>query len=150
MVSVPTDGTGADLIFTAAGAGCGYDALIVVSVAVLPFEPPPQVAAGEVLGAMLRARDLESRAVVEEFSTKAGHPAIGIRRIRRAAPEENGWRAVNTGQAQALVIFGEAGALGVVTGACRNPGDLDATAARVAGIVARMTVRATTTTGVVG
>ena len=70
---------------------------------------------------MLRARDRGDRAVVEEFQTAAGHPAIGIRRIRPGAPRENGRLAVNTGQAQVLVVYREAGALGVVSGACRNP-----------------------------
>ncbi|HEY5018625.1 MAG TPA: hypothetical protein VII59_17795 [Streptosporangiaceae bacterium] len=142
LVRVPAARTGADLLFTAADTRNGGDATIVVSVTVLPFALPPEVSAGEALAAMLRARDRGDRAVVEEFSTAAGHPAIGIRRIRPGAPRENGRLAVNTGQAQVLVIYREAGALGVVSGACRNPRDLNATAALVAGLVARMTVTA--------
>ena len=146
LVRVPAAGTGADLLFTAAGAadpaGDGGGAAIVVSITVLPFELPPEVAAGEALGAMVRGRDRGDRAVVEEFRTTAGHPAIGIRRIRRGAPRADGRRAVSTGQAQALVVYRAAGALGVVTGACRHPADLNATAALVAGLVARMTVTA--------
>jgi hypothetical protein len=148
LVRVPAAGTGADLLFTAAGmagpadARDGGGAAIVVSITVLPFELPPEVAAGEALGAMVRARGRGDRAVVEEFRTSAGHPAIGIRRIRRRAPRGDGRRAVSTGQAQALVVYRAAGALGVVTGACRNPADLNATAALVAGLVARMTVTA--------
>jgi hypothetical protein len=149
LIRAPAAGTGADLLFTAAGvagpAGDGGGAEIVVSITVLPFELPPEVAAGEALGTMVRARgrgDRAGRAVVEEFQTAAGHPAIGIRRIRRGAPREDGRRAVSTGQAQALVVYRAAGALGVVTGACRNPADLNATAALVAGLVARMTVTA--------
>lgn len=83
--------------------------------------------------------------MVEEFQTSAGHPAIGIRRIRPGAPRENGRLAVNTGQAQVLVVYREARALGVVSGACRDPRDLNATAALVAGLVARMTVTAAAT-----
>ena len=142
MVRVPAAGTGADLLFTATDARNGGDATIVVSVTVLPFALPPEVAASEALAAMLRARDRGDRAVVEEFQTAAGHPAIGIRRIRPGAPRENGRLAVNTGQAQVLVVYREAGALGVVSGACRHPRDLNATAALVAGLVARMTVTA--------
>jgi hypothetical protein len=152
LVRVPAAGTGADLLFTADGvadpAGDGGGAAIVVSITVLPFELPPEVAAGEALGAMVRARDRggradrAGRAVVEEFRTTAGHPAIGIRRIRRGAPRENERRAVSTGQAQVLVVYRAAGALGVVSGACRNPADLNATAVLVAGLVARMTVTA--------
>jgi hypothetical protein len=41
-----------------------------------------------------------------------------------------------------LVVYREVGALGVVSGACRSPRDLNATAALVAGLVARMTVTA--------
>jgi hypothetical protein len=142
MVRVPAAGTGADLLFTAADAREGGDAGIVVSITVLPFELPPEVPAGEALGAMLRARDRGNRAVVEEFQTAAGHPAIGIRRIRRGAPRGDGRRSVSTGQAQVLVVYRAAGAIGVVSGACRNPADLNATAALVAGLVARMTVTA--------
>ena len=140
MVRVAAAGTGADLLFTATDARNGGDATIVVSVTVLPFALPPGISAREALAAMLRARDRGDRAVVEEFQTVAGHPAIGIRRIRPGAPRENGRLAVNTGQAQVLVVYREAGALGVVSGACRSPRDLNATAALVTGLVARMTV----------
>ena len=143
LIRVPAAGTGADLLFTAAGdAGRAGDggAAIVVSITVLPFQLPPEVAPGDALGAMVRTRDRGDRAVVEEFRTAAGHPAIGIRRVRRGAPREDGRRAVSTGQAQALVVYRAVGALGVVTGACRSPADLNATAALVAGLVARMTV----------
>jgi hypothetical protein len=146
MVRVPAAGTGADLLFTAAGTQ--GRAAIVVSVSVLPFALPAEVAAGDALGAMLRARDRGDRAVVEEFRTAAGHAAIGIRRIRRGAPADNGRLAFNTGQAQVLVVYRAAGALGVVSGACRHPGDLNATATLVAGLVARMTVTAGAAPGV--
>jgi hypothetical protein len=142
MVRVAAAGTGADLLFTATDARNGGDATIVVSVTVLPFALPPGISASEALAAMLRARDRGDRAVAEEFETAAGHPAIGIRRIRPGAPRENGRLAVNTGQAQVLVVYREAGALGVVSGACRSPRDLNATAVLVAGLVARMTVTA--------
>jgi hypothetical protein len=140
MVRVAAAGTGADLLFTATDARNGGDATIVVSVTVLPFALPTGISAREALAAMLRARDRGDRAVVEEFQTVAGHPAIGIRRIRPGAPRENGRLAVNTGQAQVLVVYREAGALGVVSGACRSPRDLNATAALVTGLVARMMV----------
>jgi len=142
LVRVPAAGTGADLLFTAADGRNGGDATIVVSVTVLPFALPPGVTAAEALAAMLRERDRGDRAVVEEFQTAAGHPAIGIRRIRPGAPRENGQLAVSTGQAQVLVVYCAAGALGVVSGACRSPRDVNATAALVAGLVARMTVTA--------
>jgi hypothetical protein len=140
MVRVPAAGTGADLLFAAADTRNGGAAAIVVSITVLPFELPPDVAAGEVVGSMLRARDRGDCAFVEEFSTRTGHYAVGIRRIRRGAPADNGGRAVHTGQAQVLVVYRELGALGVISGACRNPADLKATAILVAGLVARMTV----------
>jgi hypothetical protein len=142
LVRVPAAGTGADLLFTAADTRNGGDPAIVVSVTVLPFAVPPGVTAGEALAAMLRERDRGDRAVVEEFQTAAGHPAIGIRRIRPGTPKENGRLSVNTGQAQVLVVYCAAGALGVVSGACRHPRDLNATAALVAGLVARMRVTA--------
>jgi len=138
LVRVPAAETGADLLFTAADTRNGGRATIVVSVTVLPFALPPGVTAAEALAAMLRERDRGDRAVVEEFQTAAGHPAIGIRRIRPGTPRENGRLAANTGQAQVLVVYHEPGALGVVSGACRDPRDLNATAALVAGLVARM------------
>jgi hypothetical protein len=146
MVAVPAAGTGADLLFTAAGGGLGGGAAIVVSITVLPFALPPGVAADDALGAMLRARDRGDRAAVEAFRTPAGHPAIGIRRVRRGAAAGNGRLPRITGQAQVLVVYPEAAALGVVSGACRHPGDLSATAGLVAGLVARMTVRAAAAT----
>ena len=90
MVRVAAAGTGADLLFTATDARNGGDATIVVSVTVLPFALPLGISASEALAAMLRARDRGDRAVVEEFQTVSGHPAIGIRRIRPGAPRENG------------------------------------------------------------
>ena len=142
LVRVAAAGTGADLLFTATDAGNGRDAMIVVSVSVLPFTLPTGISADQALAAMVRARDRGDRAVVEEFQTAAGHPAIGIRRIRPGAPREDGRLAVNTGQAQVLVVYPETGAIGVVSGACRRPGDLNATASLVAGLVARMRVTA--------
>ena len=98
MVRVPAAGTGADLLFTATDARNGGDATIVVSITVLPFALPPGISASEALAAMLRARDRGDRAVVEEFQTAAGHPAIGIRRIRAGAPRENGRRRSTPGR----------------------------------------------------
>ena len=139
LVSLPADGSGADLIFAVAGTRDGRDAVVVVSITVTPFDPPPGVAAHEVLAAMLRSRAPEKSGLVEEFTTPAGCPAVGI---RRAATQEIGGRPVTSGQAQALVVYREPGALGVVSGACRRAADLDTTAVLVAGIAARMTVTA--------
>jgi hypothetical protein len=142
MVGLPADGSGADLVFTVAGARDGRDDFIVVSITVVPFDPPSRVAAHEVLAAMIRSRAPEKSALVEEFTTPAGCPAVGI---RRAATQEIGGRPVTSGQAQALVVYREPGALGVVSGACRHAADLDTTAVLVAGIAARMTVTAAAT-----
>ena len=49
---------------------------------------------------------------------------------------------MTTGQAQALVVFPGAGALGVVSAVCPDPADLDRAAALVTEIAARMTVTA--------
>ena len=170
MVRVSAAGTGADLLFTAAG----------VAEWPRPERPAGDGPAGEARatpGAATRrswcrspccrsncrrsrrrarrsapwsaggAGDRGDRAVVEEFRTTAGHPAIGIRRIRRGAPREDGRRVFSTGQAQVLVVYRAAGALVVVSGACRRPADLNATAALVAGLVARMTVTAAAPVG---
>jgi hypothetical protein len=43
-------------------------------------------------------------------------------------------------KAQALVIYPEPGALGIISGICLSPDDLDPLAVLVAGIAARMTI----------
>jgi hypothetical protein len=65
-----------------------------------------------------------------------------MRATRPATSPAVAFRSRGLRQAQVLVVYREVGALGVVSGACRNPRDLNATAGLVAGLVARMTVTA--------
>ena len=141
MVSLDADGGWA--------AWSGFDfaadgerkSVVLVAIAVTPFAPAPGVAPAEVIKAMLRARDPAGAAVIEELSTADGNPAL---RVRCAVTEQRSGRSVTTGQAQALVVFPGAGALGVVSAVCPDAADLDRAAGLVAGIAARLTVTAVT------
>jgi hypothetical protein len=158
MISLPTDGQWAAWLGLASApqdasqdgsedaAKGGRDAAILVSITVTAFDPPPRVPPGEVLAAMLRARHPDgsapnASALIEEFSTPDGNPAVGLRLI---STQEIRGQAVTTGQAQALVVFAGCGALAVVSGVCLHPDDLDRAAVLVAGIAARITVTAAT------
>jgi hypothetical protein len=74
---------------------------------------------------------------IEPFATASGSPAVGIRRVVTKRTEG---REVTTGQAQALVVYPGPGALGVVSGICLDPADLERAAALVTAIAAGMTV----------
>jgi hypothetical protein len=141
MVCLDTDGEWAAW----SGFDCATDgerkSVVLVAIAVTPFAPAPGVAPAEVLKAMLRARDPAGAAVIEELSTPDGNPAL---RVRCAVTEQRNGRPVTTGQAQALVVFPGAGALGVVSAVCLDVADLERAAGLVAGIAARMTVTAAT------
>ena len=115
----------------------GRSALVLVSVTVTAYTPPPGASGAAALAALLRAQHPEGSALVEEFTTASGSPAVSIRRV---ATKRAGGRDVTTGQAQALVIYPGPGALGVVSGICPDPADLERAAALVTGIAAGMTV----------
>ena len=128
-------------------AWCGVDrsaagkreSVVLVSIAVAAFQPSPGAAPGDMLKAALRSRHPAGAGIAEEFAAADGNPAVQVRCM--VTQRLNG-RSVTTGQAQALVVFPGAGALGVVSGVCPDPADLDHAAALVAGIAARMTVTA--------
>jgi hypothetical protein len=141
MVSLDADGGWA--------AWSGFDfaadgerkSVVLVAIAVTPFNPAPGAAAGEVLRAMLRARHPAGAAAIEELSTADGNPAL---RTRCTVTEQRDGRPVTTGQAQAFVVFPGAGALGVVSAVCPDAADLDRAAGLVADIATWMTVTAAT------
>lgn len=139
MISVSDDVDGAAWTGVWSAPADGRNAIVLVSIAVTAFDPPPAGAAGEVLAARLRARHPEGRMLIEEFAAHDGNPALGMRQT--VTQRVNG-RDVTTGQAQALVIYAKAHALGVVTGVAVHPDDLDQAAALVTGIAAQMTVTA--------
>jgi len=141
MVSLVADGEWAAWSGLVCAAEGDRSAVVLVSIAVTPFCPAPGVVPAEVIKATLRARDPEGEAVIEDFSTADGLPAV---RVRSAVTQCVNGREVTTGQAQALVVYPGAGALGVVSGVCLNPADLDRAGVLVAGIAARMTVTAAT------
>jgi hypothetical protein len=113
----------------------GRNAVVLVSITVTAFHP--RLNPGESLAASLRARDADGSALIEQFTTPGGNPAV---RIRRTVTQQVNGRDVTTGQAQALVAYPGFGALGVVSGVALDPGDLDRAAVLVTGIAAEMTI----------
>jgi len=111
----------------------GRSALVLVSITVTAYTPPPGASGAEALAARLRANGAD----VEEFVTSGGSPAVGTRRV---VTRRTGGRDVTTGQAQALVVYPGPRALGVVSGVCPDPGDLEQAAALVTAVAAGMTV----------
>jgi hypothetical protein len=140
MVSLSPDGEWAAWCGVACTPDGGRTAVVLVSIAVTPCAPPAGVAVGEFLTAALRARHPASAGVVAEFATADGNPAV---RVSGTVIQQVNGRPVTTGQAQALIVFPGAGALGVVSAVCPNTADLDRAAALVAGIAGQMTVTAT-------
>jgi hypothetical protein len=115
----------------------GRTAVVLVSVTVTAYTPPPGVSAAQALAARLRAQHPDGGALIEELATAGGSPAVVIRRV---ASGRAGGREVTTGQAQALVVYPGPGALGVVSAVCPDPADLERAAALVTGIATGMTV----------
>jgi hypothetical protein len=130
LVGMPTggdtDGEWAAWLGMACGPVDGRSAVVLVSVTVTAYTPPPGASGAEALAAGLRAQHPGGSALIEEFATASGTPAGG--------------RDVTTGQAQALVVYPGPGALGVVSAICPDPADLDRAAALVTGMAAGMTV----------
>ncbi len=136
VVDIPADeGWAAWAGFSAVRAG-GRRGMLLVSVAVTAFSPPSTGAPSATLADVVRERYPEA-ALVGEFSTADGLPAVSL---RMAATVDVRGNPIGTGQAQALVVYPEAGALGVVSGVCFHADDLDATAVLVARIAERMSV----------
>lgn len=140
MVSLGSDDWAAWL-----GVDCaevdGRTSVVLVSIVAAPLDPARGRATAELLAAAVRERHPAGAGVVAEFRTAGGDP--GVRVQGKVTREVNG-RTVTTGQAQALVAFPGAGALGVISGICPHPGDLDRAGALVAIIASRMTVTAAT------
>lgn len=137
MVGLPADGESAGWQGLASARLGGRDAVVLVSISVTPFRPDRP--AGELLAARLRDRYQEGDARIEQFATADGNPGVSVRRVAR---QRRGEREVTTAQAQALVAYPGAGALGVVSGVALDPADLDFAAELVIGIAAVMTVTA--------
>ena len=151
LVSLPAEAeTDAQADWAAwVGVSCavvgGRNALVLVSIAVAALTGQPGGTAGGTVGgglvALARARRPELSGDVEEFTTADGCAAVALRglvtrKVRR--------REVTTGQAQALVVYPAPGALGVVSGICFHPDDLDRAVDIVTGIATRMTVTGVT------
>jgi hypothetical protein len=146
MVGMPAEGEWAAWTGFWSAPVDGRDAVVLVSITVTAFDASGDGGAGpageagtacDVLAARLRVRHPEAAAVIEEFRTPGGDRAVCL---RCPVTERVRGREVTTWQAQALVAYPGAGALGVVSGVALDPADLDRAAALVAGIAAGMTV----------
>ena len=115
----------------------GRSAVVLVSISVTELSAPRGAETSDEIAARLRARHPEDTALIEQFTTPGGHPAV---RVRRTTTQRVNGRDVTTGQAQALVAFSGVGALGVVSGVALDPGDLDRAAVLVTGIAAGLSV----------
>jgi hypothetical protein len=146
MVGMPADGDWAAWTGFWSAPVDGRDAVILVSITVTAFDASGAGGVGtagkagtaaDVLAARLRVRHPDPAAIIEEFRTPGGEPAVCL---RCSVTEHVRGRDVTTWQAQALVAYPSAGALGVVSGVALDPADLDRAAALVSGIAAGMTV----------
>jgi hypothetical protein len=113
----------------------GRSAVVLVSITVTAFQPGKDV--NDELAGRLRDRHPEGSARVEQLTTQGGNPAVVVRRV---ATQRVSGRDVTTGQAQALVAYPGAGALGIVSGVALDPDDLDRAADLVTEIASGMTV----------
>ena len=141
LVSLPADGEWAAWLGLTGTPVDGKAAVVLVSITVTALDAPqgaaPPGRAAESLAARVRARYPEGTALIEEFTTPGGNPAVGV---RRTVTQRVDGRKVTTGQAQALVVYPGPGALGVVSAVALDPDDLDRAAELVTGIAAGMTV----------
>jgi hypothetical protein len=137
VVGMPAEGEGewAAWLGLASTPVAGRNAVVLVSISVTVLNGAPE--ASDEIAARLRARHPEGAALIEQFSTPNGNPAV---RVRRTVTQRVNGRDVTTGQAQALVAYPRAGALGVVSGVALDPDDLDRAVVLVTGIAAGMTV----------
>jgi hypothetical protein len=117
----------------------GPESVALVSIAVTPLRLASAAAAGETLRAALRQRHPAGTAVIDEIATAGGNPAL---RVKETVDQLVNGHPVTTGQVQVLVVFSGAGALGVVSGICPDPADLDRAVALVSEIAARLSVTA--------
>ena len=138
LVGLPADDEWAAWLGLTSAPVDGKTAVVLVSITVTALDLPQGAAsAGESLAARVRTRYPEGTALIEQFTTPDGNPAVGV---RRTVVQRVDGRDVTTGQAQALVVYPGPGALGVVSGVALDPDDLDRAADLVAEIAAGMTV----------
>lgn len=139
LVGMPADGEGEGEGAAWHGVSCaevdGRRAVVLVSITVTAFHP--QKSAGDALDARLQARNADGNACIEQFCVPGGNPAFSVRRV---VTQRVSGHDVTTAQAQALVAYPGAGALGVVSAVALDPADLDRAADLVTGIAAGMTV----------
>lgn len=88
---------------------------------------------------MLGHRYGQDEALVEEFDTRFG-PAVGVRRCEPLTIPGSEPQRIDTGAAQALVVFPDLAVVGVVSGYCLDLHDLDLTAAIVGAIAHTLTI----------
>jgi hypothetical protein len=120
----------------------GRPRMLVLGVAAATWEPPEGIDAASLLTAMLRHSYPQASALVEEFQTDYG-PAVGVRRCDELTlpfPGPDGKPTkIDTGISQAIVIFPRTRLLGIVTGFCFHPTDIDLTTVFTATVAHKMT-----------
>jgi hypothetical protein len=136
--SVAADGFG--YLGAMAGDQDGRPVLILLGIAATPVALPDRVDPASLFAAVLRKQYPE--ALVEEFVTAQG-AGVGIRRCQETVLSDPVPGAetltITAGISQALVSFPEAELLGVVTGFCLAPADIDVATVFTAMIAYHMT-----------
>jgi hypothetical protein len=135
-------GSGTGYLGVLAGDVDGRPRMLVLGVAAATWQPPEGIDPVSLLTAVLRHRYPQASALVEEFETDHG-PAAGVRRCDELTlpfPGPDGQPArIDTGISQAIVIFPGTRLLGIVTGFCFHPGDIDLTTVFTAAVAHQMT-----------
>jgi hypothetical protein len=141
-----------ELRHTVAGTGLGYlgavadvrdgrPALLLLGIAAIPLSVPEGIESVSLLAAMLRHGF--PGAQIEDFPTAQGQ-AVGLQRYEEqtlAGPALGSEAAtITTGISQALVPFPEADLLGLTTGLCLTPDDIDLATVFTATIAYHLTI----------
>lgn len=113
----------------------GRCVMCLFAVGVVAFGPPPEeFHPSNLLAGVLGHRYSQDEALVEEFDTPYG-PAVGVRRCEALTiPGSQPPQRIDTGAAQALVLFPDLAVAGVVSGYCLDLQDLDLTAAMLGAV----------------
>ncbi len=114
--------------------------MCLFAVSVAGFAAPEPFDPANLLAGVLGHRYGQDEAVVEEFDTPFG-PAVGVRRCEPLTiPGAVQLQRIDTGAAQALVVFSQLEVVGVVSGYCLDLQDVDLTAALVGAIAHTLTI----------
>lgn len=127
----------------ASGEVDDHRAVCLLGVSVVEFvAPPPEFGPSNILASLLRYRYPEDEALVEEFATDHG-PAVGVRRLDvLTVPQTDPAQEIDTGVAEAMVLFADLGVVGLVSGYSLDVEDIALTAALVGAIAHTLNITA--------